>query len=52
MSDKPARLDDLFDAEMSGKSEALINLDRAAIIGVSALALMAAVVISLVFLSL
>jgi len=52
MSDRPVELDNFFDAEVSTKSDALANLDRAAIIGVGAITLITITVISLVFFSL
>lgn len=52
MSDQSVELDDFFDSKTSTKSDALANLDRAAIIGTATFVVLTAVVISLAFLSL
>lgn len=52
MSDRPAELDDFFPDELASKSAALASLDKAAIFGISALAVITTAIVSLVVLSL
>lgn len=51
MNENHAELSDFFGTHIDEKSDALKNLDRAAMLGVSALAVITVVVISLIFFS-
>lgn len=52
MNDNSAELQDFFSVDVDEKSEALRNLDRTAILGISTLAVVAIVVFSLIFFAL